>query len=350
MESLVKFCSRLLILFSLFLTATVFGGNFTITGAGATFPYPIYTRWAQLYQLKTGTKINYQAIGSGGGIKQIQARTVDFGASDKPLTTAELKKNGLIQFPTVVGAIVPVVNIPNIQSGQLKLSGEVLANIYLGNIKKWNDPAITALNTDLALPDLGITVVHRVDGSGTTFLFTNYLSKVSNQWQQSVGSDTAINWPTGIGGKGNEGVAAYVQRIKGAIGYVEFAYTKQSQLSYVKLQNQAGYFVTPALDSFKAAASNVDWQKNPDFAITLTNEPGDNSWPIIGATFILMHTVQTQPEHGKGVLQFIHWAFHQGQAVALQLDYIPLADSTVKLIESMWTNQIKDTTGKTIWP
>lgn len=350
MERLIRFGSQKLIFFSLFVSATVFGGNFTITGAGATFPYPLYTRWAQLYQLKTGTKINYQAIGSGGGIKQIQANTVDFGASDIPLASSELRKSSMVQFPTVIGAIVPVVNIPNIQAGQLKLSGEVLANIYLGNIKKWNDPAITALNTDLILPDLNITVVHRVDGSGTTFLFTNYLSKVSNTWSRQVGSDAAINWPTGIGGKGNEGVAAYVQRVKGAIGYVEFAYTKQGQLSYVKLQNQAGYFVDPSVDSFKAAASNADWQRAPDFAITLTNEPGNNSWPIIGATFILMHAAQTKPEQVKAVLQFFDWAYHQGQAVALQLDYIPLADSTVKLIENMWANQIKDTNGKTIWP
>lgn len=350
MERLIRFCFYMLILFNMFLSSTVFASNFTITGAGATFPYPVYTRWAQLYQLKSGTKINYQAIGSGGGIKQIQARTVDFGASHKPLTTSELKKGGLIQFPTLIGAIVPVVNIPGIQSGQLNLSGELLANIYLGNIKKWNDPAIKALNTALVLPDLNISVVHRADGSGTTFLFTNYLSKVSNQWKEQVGNDAAIDWPIGIGGKGNEGVAAYVQRIKGAIGYVEFAYTKQNQLRYVKLQNKAGYFVTPSLDSFKAAAANADWQNTPEFAITLTDEPGDDSWPIIGATFILMHTVQTKQEQGKAVLQFFNWAYHYGQSVALQLDYIPLPDSIVKRVENAWTNQIKDTNGKTIWP
>lgn len=350
MESLVRIGSLLLICINLFLPASVFGGNLTITGAGATFPYPIYTRWAQLYHLKTGTKVNYQPIGSGGGIKQIQAKTVDFGASDKPLTASELNTSGLIQFPTVIGAIVTVVNIPTLPCGELKLSGEVLANIYLGNIKKWNDPAIKALNPNLTIPDLYITVVHRVDGSGTTYLFTNYLSKVSDQWRNKVGNDAAINWPTGIGGKGNEGVAAYVQRIKGAIGYVEFAYTKQSQLCVVKLQNQAGNFVAPSIDSFKAAASNANWQNTPEFAVTLTNEPGENSWPIIGATFILMNTVQVKPEQGRAVLQFIDWSYHHGQAVALQLDYIPLADDAVKLIEDMWTHQIKDANGKALWP
>lgn len=350
MERLIRFCFHILTLFNIFLSGTVFASNLTITGAGATFPYPVYTRWAQLYQSETGNRINYQSIGSGGGIKQIQAKTVDFGASDKPLTTSELKKSGLVQFPTVIGAIVPVVNIPGIQSGQLKLSSELLANIYLGKIKKWNDPAIKALNTTLNLPDQNISVVHRADGSGTTFLFTNYLSKISNIWKEQVGNDAAIDWPTGIGGKGNEGVAAYVQRIKGAIGYVEFAYAQQNQLSYVKLQNKAGHFVTPSMHSFQAAAANADWQSTPDFAIILTDEPGDNSWPIIGATFILMYTVQTKPEQGKGVLQFFNWAYHHGQVVALQLDYIPLPDSAVKLIENAWKNQIKDTNGKTIWP
>lgn len=350
MESMTRLYFYLLILCSIFLPHSIIASNLTITGAGATFPYPVYTRWAQLYQMKSGTKINYQAIGSGGGIKQIQARTIDFGASDKPLTTSELKKSGLIQFPTVIGAIVPVVNIPGIQSGQLNLSGELLANIYLGNIKKWNDPAIKALNTALALPDLYISVVHRADGSGTTFLFTNYLSKVSNQWKGRVGNDAAVDWLTGVGGKGNEGVAAYVQRIKGAIGYVEFAYTQQNQLCYVNLQNKAGRFVTPSITSFKAAAANANWQGAPEFAVVLTDEPGDESWPIIGATFILMHTVQTKQDHGKAILQFFNWAYHHGQSVALQLDYIPLPDSAVKLVQNAWTNQIKDINGKTIWP
>lgn len=350
MEKSIKLGFFIIILFDMFLSSTVFASNLFITGAGATFPYPVYTRWAQLYQSQTGNRINYQSIGSGGGIKQIQAKTVDFGASDKPLTTSELKKSGLVQFPTVIGAVVPVVNIPGIQSGQLKLSGELLADIYLGKIKKWNDPAIKALNTTLSLPDQNISVVHRADGSGTTFLFTNYLSKVSDTWKEQVGNDAAIDWPTGIGGKGNEGVAAYVQRIKGAIGYVEFAYTHQDQLSYVQLQNKAGHFVTPSMDSFQAAVANVDWESTPDFAITLTDEPGDESWPIIGATYILMQTIQTKTEQGKGVLQFFNWAYHHGQTVALQLDYIPLPNSTVKLIENAWKNQIKDTDGKAIWP
>lgn len=349
MERFIKLCSCTMVLF-MFLSGTVFAEATTITGAGATFPYPIYTRWAHIYQSKSDVRINYQAIGSGGGIKQIQAKTVDFGASDKPLTTSELKKSGLIQFPTVIGAIVPVVNIPGIQSGQLKLSGELLADIYLGKLKKWNDPAIKALNINLPLPDQNISVVHRSDGSGTTFLFTAYLSKISNKWKEKVGNDTAIEWPTGIGGKGNEGVAAYVQRIKGAIGYVEFAYTQGNQLSYVKLQNKAGHFVVPSMESFKAAAANADWQSGSDFAISLIDEPGDNSWPIIGATYILMQTVQIKPEQGKKVLQFFNWAYHHGQDVALQLNYIPLSDSAVKFIENEWKNKIKDPNGKNIWP
>lgn len=349
MEKFIKPCFCIITFFIL-LSGTVFASALTITGAGATFPYPIYTRWAQLYQSESDVKINYQAIGSGGGIKQIQAKTVNFGASDKPLPTSELKKSGLIQFPTVIGAVVPVVNIPGIQPGQLNLSGELLADIYLGKIKKWDDPAIKALNINLPLPDQNISVVHRADGSGTTFLFTAYLSKISNAWKEQVGNDVAIDWPTGIGGKGNEGVAAYVQRIKGAIGYVEFAYTQRNQLSYVKLQNRAGHFVVPSMESFKAAAANANWQSVSDFSMILIDEPGDNSWPIIGATFILMHTVQTKPEQGKEVLHFFNWAYHHGQAVALQLDYIPLPDSAIKLIENEWKNQIKDQNGKNIWP
>lgn len=347
MKRFFKFCSLLFFLLLIFSENPVFAAD--IIGAGATFPYPLYTRWAYLYEAKTGIKVNFQAIGSGGGIKQIQAKTVDFGASDKPLSSAELKQMNLVQFPTVVGAVVPVINIPGIQSSQLKLSGSTLADIYLGKIKKWNDPAIKTLNPTLNLPDQYITVVHRSDGSGTTYLFTEYLSKVSDTWKKQVGSDAAIDWPQGIGGKGNEGVSAYVQRVKGAIGYVEFAYTQQNRLVYVALQNKNGHFVAPSLNSFKAATANVNWGYTPDFALSLTDQPGDQSWPIIGATFILMHTVQNKPDQAKRVLDFFNWAFHEGTSVALQLDYIPLPPEAIKIVKNTWQQQIKNPQGNAIW-
>jgi len=348
-KELSKCSIKVIILISSFLFNITLADNLRIVGAGATFPYPIYAKWAQIYHAKTGVQINYQAIGSGGGIKQIQAKTVDFGASDKPLTSSELKNYGLVQFPAVMGGVVPIVNIPQLKLDQLKLTGELLANIYLGKIKKWNDPAIKKLNPNSHLPDQSITVVHRSDGSGTTFLFTNYLTKVSALWKQQVGNDAAIDWPTGIGGKGNEGVAAFVQRIKGSIGYVEFAYSKQGHLRTVVLQNKSGHFVAPSPITFAAAASHADWKNAPDFDEILTNETGDNSWPIVGASFVLLHTIQEKPELGKGILTFFDWAYHHGKSVALQLDYIPLPNDLVNLIENTWRNNIKDSAGNAIW-
>lgn len=320
-----------------------------LTGAGATFPYPIYVKWAQAYQQQTGVKLNFQPIGSGGGINQIKAKTVDFGASDKPLNNDELKNNGLVQFPTVVGGVVPVVNLDQVPSGQLTLSGTVLADIFQGKIKNWNDPKIAALNPALHLPSQLITVVHRSDGSGTTFLFTNYLSKVSPDWGKQVGNDTAIAWPTGIGGKGNEGVASYVMRVKGSIGYVEYAYAKQNNLNLVQLQNQSGQTVKPSLTSFTAAASNASWNSQTNFSEILTNEPGTESWPIAGATFILMQAKASQPEQSKAVLTFFAWAYQHGKDMATSLDYVPLPEPAVQAIQNSWQG-IKDSQGKSVWP
>ncbi len=345
--------SKLLILASFLLSVvsiTALADVDVLTGAGATFPYPIYVKWAQAYQKDTGLKLNFQPIGSGGGIKQIEAKTVDFGASDKPLSSEELKNNGLIQFPTVVGGVVPVVNLGPDNNGQIKLSGPVLAAIFQGKIKNWNDAQIATLNPELHLPSLPITVVHRSDGSGTTFLFTNYLSKVSPDWAKQVGSDTAIAWPSGIGGKGNEGVASYVMRVKGSIGYVEYAYAKQNNLNFVQLQNKAGQNVNPSIASFSAAASNANWNSQNNFSEILTDEPGAASWPIVGGTFILMQAKPANPEKTKAVLQFFAWAYQKGKDMATGLDYVPLPDAVVQLIQTSWTQQIKDPQGKAIWP
>lgn len=320
-----------------------------ITGAGSTFAYPILAKWAQAYKARTGVGLNYQSIGSGGGIKQIQARTVDFGASDKPLPLAELEKSGLIQFPVIMGGVVPVVNLPGVNPGQLRLTGPVLADIYLGRIKRWNDPALAGLNPGLALPNQAITVVHRSDGSGTTFIFTNYLSKVSPEWKARVGEETSVAWPTGVGGKGNEGVASYVKQIKGAIGYVEYAYALQNKMTYTLLQNREGVFVAPGEESFKAAAANAEWEKAPGFHEILTHEPGKQSWPITGATFVLMHRVQARPEIGRAVLAFFDWAYREGDKLALELDYIPMPPKVVSLVQKAWKEQIKDPAGKPIW-
>lgn len=320
-----------------------------ITGAGSTFAYPILAKWAQAYQAKTGIGLNYQSIGSGGGIKQIQAKTVDFGASDKPLTPQELEKHGLTQFPIIMGGVVPVVNLPGVAPGQLKLTGPVLADIFLGKIKRWNDPVIAGLNPGLALPDQAITVVHRSDGSGTTFIFTNYLSKVSPEWKGKVGEEASVSWPVGVGGKGNEGVASYVRQIKGSIGYVEYAYALQNKMTYTLLKNRAGNFVAPSEQSFRAAAANAEWEKVPAFYEILTDEPGNESWPITGATFVLMHKVQQKPEVGKAVLSFFDWAFREGEKLALDLDYIPIPPKVVKLIEASWKTQIRDASGKALW-
>ena len=320
-----------------------------ITGAGATFPYPIYAKWAESYNVKTGVKLNYQSIGSGGGIKQITNKTVDFGASDKPLKPEELEKAGLVQFPAVVGGVVPVINVPGVADGQLRLSGEVLANIFLKKITKWNDAAIKTLNPSLALPDSAITVVHRSDGSGTTFVFANYLSKVSKEWADKVGADTSIAWPAGVGGKGNEGVASYAQRIKGSIGYVEYAFAKQNNLPTVALQNREGEFVKPSIESFQSAAKYAEWDKAPSFYEILTNEPGKATWPITGASFILMHKVQDNAANGAEVLKFFDWSYNNGSLMAKALDYVPMPDSVVKLIETSWKNNLKSKEGTAIW-
>lgn len=318
-----------------------------ITGAGATFPAPLYAKWADAYQKATGTRINYQSIGSGGGIKQITAKTVDFGASDMPMKPEELAKNDLLQFPTVIGGVVPVVNIPGIHPGQLRLTGPLLADIYLGKIKKWNDPAIKVINAQVNLPDAAIGVVRRADGSGTTFIFTNYLSKVSPEWKQKVGEGTAVQWTTGLGGKGNEGVAAFVQRLSGAIGYVEYAYAKQNKLAHVLIQNRAGAFVTPSEAAFKAAAADADWSKHAFYEI-LTDQAGKDAWPISGATFVLMHRRQDKPAQATEALRFFDWAYQNGGKLASDLDYVPLPDKVVKLVRNAWRD-IKDGSGKPVY-
>ena len=321
-----------------------------ITGAGATFPYPIYAKWADAYKQKTGTGMNYQSIGSGGGIKQIQTKTVDFGASDMPLKPEDLEKDGLMQFPTVIGGDVPVVNLKGINPGELKLTGPVLADIFLGKITKWNDPAIVALNKGAALTDQSISIVHRSDGSGTTFIWTNYLSKMSPEWKTKVGEGTAVAWPAGVGGKCNEGVSNYVQRINGAIGYVEYAYALQNKMTDVQVQNQKGEFVRANAASFKAAAAGADWSKAPGFYLILTDQPGAGAWPVSGATFILMHKSQAKPETAKQVLKFFDWAYSEdGDKLASTLDYVPLPTSVIQQIQAAWKSQIKDASGKALW-
>ena len=320
-----------------------------ITGAGATFPYPIYAKWADAYRKQTGVGLNYQSIGSGGGIKQIGARTVDFGASDMPLKPEELEKAGLIQFPTVIGGDVPVVNIKGIAPGQMRLTGEVLADIFLGKLTKWNEPAIANLNPGVPLPATAISVVHRSDGSGTTFIWTNYLAKVSSEWKSKVGEGTAVNWPTGVGGKGNEGVASYVQRIDGAIGYVEYAYAKQNKMAYTLVKNKDGDYVAPNAKAFQAAAAGADWKSAPGMYLILTDAPGKTAWPIAGATFILMHKAQEKPENGKEVLKFFDWAYDKGDAMAEELDYVPLPNAVVDQIKASWKSQLKDASGKPLY-
>jgi phosphate transport system substrate-binding protein len=319
-----------------------------ISGAGATFPYPIYAKWADAYNAKTGLKMNYQSIGSGGGIKQITAKTVDFGASDMPLKPADLEKEGLTQFPMVMGGVVPVVNLEGIQPGQLKLDGKILSDIYLGKITKWNDPAIASLNAGLKLPDQAIAPVYRSDGSGTTFIFTHYLSEVSLEWKEKIGENTSVQFPTGIGGKGNEGVSAMASRTAGAIGYVEYAYAKQNKLTYAQLRNKDGQFVTPESRTFQSAAANADWSKAQDFNLLLTNQPGKDSWPITGATFILMHKQQSKPEVAREAINFFDWAYRNGAQMAEQLDYVPMPESVIKMVEQSW-QQIKGPDGKPVW-
>jgi len=317
-----------------------------ITGAGATFPNPIYSKWADAYNKATGARLNYQSIGSGGGIKQIKSKTVDFGASDMPLKDEDLAKDGMIQFPTVIGGVVPVVNIKGIAPGQIKMTGQVLGDIYLGKITKWNDAALTALNPGVPLPDAAIAAVRRADGSGTTFLFTNYLSKVNSEWKEKVGEGTAVNWPTGAGGKGNEGVSAFVQRLPNSIGYVEYAYAKQNKMSHVLLKNKDGNFAAPDEDNFKAAAAGADWAKS--FYQVLTEQPGKDTWPISGATFILMYKSQDKPQNAANALKFFDWAYANGDKMASELDYVPMPDVVKALVRKQWADNIKDSSGKVI--
>ncbi|MEJ2060948.1 MAG: phosphate ABC transporter substrate-binding protein PstS [Gammaproteobacteria bacterium] len=320
-----------------------------INGAGATFPYPVYSKWAEAYNKATGVKFNYQAIGSGGGIKQIKAKTVDFGASDAPLKAAELDKAGLMQFPMIMGGVVPVVNVPGLKAGKLHLDGTTLADIFLGKIKRWNDSRIAALNKGVSLPNEAITVVHRSDGSGTTFIYTNYLTKVSKAWADKVGNNKAVSWPVGVGGKGNQGVAAYVNRIKGSIGYVEYAYALQNKMTYVLLKNRAGHYVAPTSENFQAAAAGADWKNAPGYYMVLTDQPGAKSWPITGASFILVYKTQTKPEVAKAVLKFFDWSYHHGQKMAEQLDYVPMPAAVVKMVEDTWAKELHGTDGKAVW-
>jgi len=320
-----------------------------MTGAGATFPYPVYAKWAENYKKVSGNSLNYQSVGSGAGIKQIKAKTVDFGASDKPLKADELNEAGLMQFPAIMGGVVTVVNLDGVAPGAMKLTGPVIAGIYMGKITKWNAPEIVALNPGMKLPADEITVVHRADGSGTTFLFTDYLSKVSPEFKTAIGADASVKWAVGVGGKGNEGVAANVQRIKGSIGYVEWAFAKKNKIAHTQLKNKEGVFLQPDDDNFKAAAANADWAKTPGFAIVLTDQAGKASWPITGVSYILMHKSQADAAKGKEVLKFFDWSFKNGDAAAVELDYVPLPESVTKLVADAWKANLKDASGKAIW-
>ncbi len=312
-----------------------------ISGAGATFPYPIYAKWADAYKKETGNGLNYQSIGSGAGIKQIQAKTVTFGATDAPLKAEQLEKDGLAQWPMVMGAIVLVVNLEGVKPGELVLSGETLGDIYLGKIKQWDDAAIKKLNPSVKLPSTAITVVRRSDGSGTTFNFTDYLAKANAEWKAKVGSGTAVEWPVGVGAKGNEGVAGNVSQTKNSIGYVEYAYAKQNKLTYTAMTNKAGKTVQPTLAAFQAAAANADWEKSPGYYVILTDQPGDNSWPLTAATFILMHKQPVDKAAAAEAIKFFKWSFEKGDKMAEELDYIPMPDSVVKMIEKTWNAEIK---------
>ena len=316
-----------------------------ITGAGSTFVYPVLSKWAATYSQDNGLQVNYQSIGSGGGIAQIKAGTVDFGASDAPLSSKDLNDAGLAQFPIVIGGIVPVVKLAGVEAGQLKLSGPVLADIFLGKIKKWDDPAITQLNQGVKLPSEAITVVHRSDGSGTTFNFANYLSKVSPEWKSKVGFGTSLSWPAGVGGKGNEGVAAYVKQINGSIGYVEYAYVLQSKMTYALLQNAAGTFVKPSAEAFQAAAASADWKQAQDFDLVMTDAPGQDAYPLAATTFILMHKQPKNPQAAQAALAFFKWALDHGQKDAETLDYVPLPSSLASQIETYWASTVKAQSG-----
>jgi phosphate transport system substrate-binding protein len=321
----------------------------SINGAGATFPMPIYSQWAYDYENAAGLKVNYQSVGSGAGIAAIESKTVDFGASDAPLTTDDLTKYGLTQFPMIIGGVVPVVNIPGLQAGQLRLTGELLADIYIGNITNWSDEKIKSVNPDINLPEKAIVVVHRADGSGTTWIFTNYLDAVSSQWHDSVGIGKSVEWPsTGVGGRGNEGVASYVGQVDGAIGYVEYAYAVQNHLTYAQMQNRAGNFVPPTADAFAAAASNADWANAPGYYMVLVNQPGDQSWPITGASFIIMYQDQANQRTARAILEFFDWSYRNGQDAAMSLDYVPIPMNVVEMVENTWHANISSG-GQAVW-
>ncbi|WP_436269821.1 phosphate ABC transporter substrate-binding protein PstS [Pseudoduganella sp. LjRoot289] len=320
-----------------------------MTGAGATFPYPIYAKWAEAYKAATGNGLNYQSVGSGAGVKQIKAKTVDFGATDSPLKGEELDAEGLVQFPAIMGGVVPVVNLDGVAPGAMKLTGAVIGDIFLGKITKWNAAEIVALNPGIKLPADEITVVHRADGSGTSFLWTDYLSKTNPEFKTKIGAGTAVKWAVGVGGKGNEGVAANVQRIKGAIGYVEWAFAKKNKIAHTQLKNKDGQFVQPDDDNFKAAAAAAEWTKTPGFGVVLTDQAGKASWPITGVSFILMHKTQADAAKGKEVVKFFDWAFKNGGAAAAELDYVPLPASVVKLVQDSWKANLKDASGKAVY-
>lgn len=329
-----------LAIFTLLAANVAAAEEITVNGAGASFPFPVYSQWANKYNTLTGMKLNYQSIGSGGGIAQIKAKTIDFGASDAPMKAEELNAAGLIQFPMVMGGVAPVVNIEGIEAGKLQLSGQVLADIFLGKVTMWNDPAITALNKDLNLPEQEITVVSRADGSGTTWIFTNYLDKVSPEWHENVGTDKAVQWPVGVGGKGNEGVSQYVMKVKGSIGYVEFAYALQNKMAFAQLQNQAGKFVSPTIETFQAAAANADWANAAGFYMVLTDQPGDNSWPITGASFILIYKDQRDAKIAETMLTFFDWCYTHGTDIAKDLQYVPVPENVVAQVKALWKSSV----------
>jgi phosphate transport system substrate-binding protein len=334
---------------SLFVLCFAFSaGAAEITGAGSTFVYPILAKWADTYKKETGTSVNYQSIGSGGGIKQIQSKTVEFGATDMPLKSEDLAKDDLVQFPIISGAVVPVIHVKNVENAKMNLTGALLADIFAGGIKKWNDPAIEKLNKGLKLPDQAITVVHRSDGSGTSFIWTNYLSKVSADWKAKFGEGTAINWPAGVGGKGNEGVASYVKQIDGSVGYVEYAYALQNKMITTRVENKSGDFVAATPASFKAAAASADWTKAKDYYLILTDTAGKASWPIAGSTFILMHKTQADAAQAKEALKFFHWAYAKGAQQADELNYVSIPAKVAKAIEQTWKKEIKSTDGAPI--
>jgi phosphate transport system substrate-binding protein len=343
----MKFCIRALTAGAVLAATAVVAHAQVVTGAGASFPAPLYSKWAAEYNRATGVRINYQSVGSGAGLRQIRGRTVDFGASDMPLTDVELQNDGLLQFPTAIGGLVPAINIAGVAARQMRFTGPILADIYLGKITRWSDPALVALNPTLKLPDAPIAVVRRADGSGTTFIWTNYLSKVSAEWKQRAGEGTAVNWPLGMGGKGNEGVSAFVQRIPNSIGYVEYAYAKANKLSYGLVRNAAGNYPDPDEKTFQEAAASADWSKS--FYQILTEQPGKDAWPITGATFIMMHNRQDKPQQAASVLRFFDWAFDKGDQMALDLEYVPMPDSVVNVIRQIWTQQMRDAAGQPIY-